>query len=134
MSELQRERTPGIVRKWAEQLPYWIEVREIADRPSEHELVGLDRGEWEAIQLAKEIKANLLLIDERAGVRVARRQGFTVTGRWVFWLKPLDQTSFLSRRRWHASQKRIFAGPRIYSPRRRIWFVDPERNRPIKLM
>jgi predicted nucleic acid-binding protein len=80
LSELQRERTPGIVRKWAEQLPYWIEVREMAGRPAGHELVGLDRGEWEAIQLAKEIKANLLLIDERAGARVARRQGFTVTG------------------------------------------------------
>src|SRR5207302_2076665 len=62
------------------QLPSRIEVRKIAGLPSSHDLESLDRGEWEAIQLAKEIKANLLLIDERLGVRIAREQGFTVTG------------------------------------------------------
>lgn len=40
----------------------------------------IDRGEWEAIELAREIHANLLLIDDRAGVQTARAQGFTVTG------------------------------------------------------
>lgn len=78
--ELRQERTPAVVRQWAEQLPSWIEVRKVNGLPAAHELAGLDRGEWEAIELAKEIQANLLLIDERAGVRVAREQGFTVTG------------------------------------------------------
>jgi predicted nucleic acid-binding protein len=78
--ELRQKRTPAIVRDWAEQLPSWIQVREIAGPPSEDELAGLDRGEWEAIELAKELKANLLLMDERFGVRLARQQGFTVTG------------------------------------------------------
>ena len=78
--ELRQKQTPSIVREWAEQFPPWIEVREIAGDPSGHELAGLDRGEWEAIQLAKEIRANLLLMDERFGVRLARQQGFTVTG------------------------------------------------------
>ena len=36
--------------------------------------------EWEAFELAREIHANLLLIDERTGVRIARERGFTVTG------------------------------------------------------
>jgi predicted nucleic acid-binding protein len=80
VSELRHERTPPAVRKWTEQLPSWIEVREIVGVPSVRDLAGLDRGEWEAIQLAKEIKANLLLIDERSGVRAAREYGFTVTG------------------------------------------------------
>jgi predicted nucleic acid-binding protein len=55
-------------------------VRQVEGTPAAHELAGLDRGEWEAIELAKSIRANLLLIDERAGVRVARAQGFSVTG------------------------------------------------------
>src|ERR1051325_3478303 len=80
IDELQQPRTPSIVHKWAGQIPPWVEVREIPGPSSEHELAGLDRGEWEAIQLAKEINANLLLIDERAGVRAARKQGFIVTG------------------------------------------------------
>jgi predicted nucleic acid-binding protein len=78
--ELRRERTPAVVRQWAERLPLWIEVRKIDGGPSAHEIAGLDRGEWEAIELAKQVEANLLLIDERTGVRVAREHGFTVTG------------------------------------------------------
>lgn len=80
LAELRHKRTPAAVGRWAEQLPSWIEVRHVGGAPAAHELAGLDRGEWEAIELAKEIQANLLLIDERAGVRVARDQGFTVTG------------------------------------------------------
>ncbi|HXM45830.1 MAG TPA: DUF3368 domain-containing protein [Bryobacteraceae bacterium] len=79
-SELRHARTPTVVRRWAEQIPSWIEVRQVEGPPAAHELAGLDRGEWEAIELAKSILANLLLIDERAGVRVARAQGFSVTG------------------------------------------------------
>jgi len=79
-SELRHDRAPAIVRQWAENFPAWIEVRKIDRPPSAHELVGLDRGEFEAIELAREIHADLLLIDERTGVRIAREQGFTVTG------------------------------------------------------
>jgi predicted nucleic acid-binding protein len=79
VAELRRERTPGLVRAWAEQLPPWIEVREIKD-PAGEDSGGLDRGEWEAIQLAREIHADLLLIDERAGASFARELGFAVTG------------------------------------------------------
>ena len=78
--ELAAKGTPDIVRQWAGRLPSWVEVREIVDPAFAHEASGLDRGEWEAIQLAQEIHANLLLIDERHGARIARQQGFAVTG------------------------------------------------------
>ncbi len=79
--ELRHARTPFPVRQWAENLPEWIEVREIASVGfDDDDFPGIDRGEWEALELAKEIRANLLLIDDRAGVQAARAQGFTVTG------------------------------------------------------
>lgn len=40
----------------------------------------LDAGERAAIALAAELKADLLLMDDRAGVAAARRSGFAVTG------------------------------------------------------
>jgi predicted nucleic acid-binding protein len=44
------------------------------------ELDELDSGERNAIQLAIDEDADLLLMDERAGVAVARRRGLIVTG------------------------------------------------------
>jgi predicted nucleic acid-binding protein len=40
----------------------------------------LDAGEEAAIIIASEIKAHLLLIDDRAGAAAARRYGFRVAG------------------------------------------------------
>ncbi len=40
----------------------------------------LDAGEAEAIALAEELRAEVVLIDELAGREVARRSGFTVVG------------------------------------------------------
>ena len=40
----------------------------------------LDAGEGDAIVLAVELQADLLLMDDREGVLAARRKGFAVTG------------------------------------------------------
>ena len=40
----------------------------------------LDRGEAEAIILAKELQADILIIDERMGYQIAKRQGLHVIG------------------------------------------------------
>jgi len=40
----------------------------------------LDRGEAEAIMLAKELQADTLIIDERTGYRIAKAQGLHVIG------------------------------------------------------
>lgn len=55
----------------------WIRV--VVTESPEVEL-GLDPGETAAIVLAEAIKADLLLIDERAGREVAQSRGITVRG------------------------------------------------------
>lgn len=61
----------------------WSLIRIVPPRATEQveDFMGeLDRGESEAIVLALELGANLLLIDERTGRDVARRMGLRRTG------------------------------------------------------
>lgn len=59
----------------------WIQVREVEDRPLVEALsVNLDAGEAEAIALAVETGADLLLVDERRARAIARRLGQRVIG------------------------------------------------------
>ncbi|HEX4138593.1 MAG TPA: DUF3368 domain-containing protein [Bryobacteraceae bacterium] len=79
LQELENARTPEVVRVWLKRLPQWLSVRETSVSP-DPELDGLDAGERNAIQLAVVENADLLLMDERAGVAVARNRGLIVTG------------------------------------------------------
>src|SRR5262249_5132350 len=72
---------PEEVRAWIGQSPEWLEVRRNPESndsgPDER---ALDEGERAAIALARAISADLILMDDRAGVAVARQQGLAVTG------------------------------------------------------
>lgn len=63
------------------QLPVWFEARQ--DDPNRFDetlLEKLDDGERAVIGLAASLKADLLLMDDRKGVKHARDKGFGVTG------------------------------------------------------
>lgn len=73
--------SPPPVRDWIANLPSWLDVRVTPnDEATVESLRALDAGEVAAILLAIELRADLLLMDDREGVIAARSQGFVVTG------------------------------------------------------
>jgi predicted nucleic acid-binding protein len=86
--ELVHPRGPDVVRERISGSPSWLKVK--ATRTGEEgeprleeqrgDLERLDPGEREAILLAADEEADLLLIDERAGRAAARKHGVAVTG------------------------------------------------------
>lgn len=75
--ELQQPNTPSPVRDWAMSLPAWAIVR----TPKTLSLtLDVDPGELEAICLAQEIKADAVLMDDRAGRSAAVHCGVAVIG------------------------------------------------------
>jgi predicted nucleic acid-binding protein len=79
MRELIHCGAPAAVHAWLSHVPAWIDVSAAASLP-DRELAFLGPGEREAIQLAEERHADLLLMDERKGRLEARRRGLRTTG------------------------------------------------------
>jgi predicted nucleic acid-binding protein len=79
-AELLDPEAPAIVRAWAAQPPPWLDVRPVASVIDDPAWRALDAGEREALALARALGAELVLMDDRAAVVVARQQGLTVTG------------------------------------------------------
>jgi predicted nucleic acid-binding protein len=77
--ELKHRKAPPAVQQWIASPPSWAEVRQSA---SVHDasMEALDAGEEDAIALAVEIHADLILMDDREGVLIARSKGFRVAG------------------------------------------------------
>jgi len=79
ITELLHEDAPETVRTWASNLPGWISVEENPLSAT----IGLEKlqgGEQAAILLAETMKADIILLDEKAARRVAANRGLRVTG------------------------------------------------------
>jgi predicted nucleic acid-binding protein len=79
IQELSHAGAPAAVSLWLTRLPSWVDVR-ITASPPDSKLAFLGLGEREAIQLAEEQHADLLLMDERKGRLEAMRRGLMTTG------------------------------------------------------
>lgn len=79
LEELAHPDAPNVVSGWLKSMPGWIEVRQTVGSP-DAALADLDPGERQAIQLAQEEQADVLLIDERRGRLEAKRRGLATTG------------------------------------------------------
>lgn len=75
-SELLHPGTPEVVRQWISEPPAWLLVMV----PEHIEQIPLALGEVEAISLAIEMKADLLLMDDRRARREAEARGLSVAG------------------------------------------------------
>jgi predicted nucleic acid-binding protein len=78
LDELSHPKAPEHVRAWAAQPPLGLEVRSVLII-DDSELEQLGAGEGEALFLAAQVHARLL-IDERRGAEVASTRGIPVTG------------------------------------------------------
>lgn len=77
--ELADARSPEQVRQWIAQPPEWLEIQPASSQP-DTKLAALDLGEQSAILLVEQLGADLLVIDEMVGRRVARSRGIPVIG------------------------------------------------------
>lgn len=95
--ELQHPDAPESVRTWAAAPPSWIEVV-IAKKIDPTLAPELGAGEREAISVALELRADLLLIDERIGRQAAAARQLQVAGTLAVLLRAglLDMVDFPS--------------------------------------
>jgi predicted nucleic acid-binding protein len=77
--ELQRPRTPALVRTWMASPPAWVEIRALR-QPLVTTTVRLGAGEREALSLAQELHADLVLLDDLEAREEAKRHALAVMG------------------------------------------------------
>jgi predicted nucleic acid-binding protein len=75
-TELSNTLAPPAVQRWIADFPAWLDI---AQTPAATLSTGIHKGEAAAIALATAMHADLLLIDDRRGMRAAKQQGLRVT-------------------------------------------------------
>jgi predicted nucleic acid-binding protein len=76
---LPHPHTPAVVRTWIATPPAWLELRPVVGQP-DAALAALEAGEQEAIVLAQELLADILLVDDGKARDVAIARGLRVMG------------------------------------------------------
>ena len=73
--ELANAEAPQAVRDWIARAPGWLDARPAHPGADDVAMAKLDEGERAAIALALAVKAELVLMDDREGVGIARGRG-----------------------------------------------------------
>lgn len=79
LDELKAFESPSIVKNWIAHPPNWLEIQPLK-LPQEIALEKLDLGEQEAILLAKQLNADLVILDDKAARQIAVEQGLKIIG------------------------------------------------------
>jgi len=78
LMELSHAAAPVQISNWAKRPPTWVTVAKPSSIPDQFE--GLDLGEQQALALAQEIHADLVLLDDKVARRIASRESMKVKG------------------------------------------------------
>ena len=78
-AELSDMGAPRSVREWIHHPPKWLSIVSVASK-NDVMLHRLHRGEQDAIVLAEQLSADLVLLDEKAARSIASQRGLAVTG------------------------------------------------------
>jgi predicted nucleic acid-binding protein len=84
-AELADPAAPHAVRRWITNPPAWLRVHMLKSAPDAALSAVLDPGEREAIQLARELSADFLIMDEREGREIVRQRGLPLVGALGIW-------------------------------------------------
>jgi len=81
MAELRAAGAPEGVRAWANNPPAWLKIHPHSAKTARlDEARRIDAGEREALALALELQASLVIVDDRAARQTAEEFDFAVTG------------------------------------------------------
>lgn len=79
-AELQQSATPPDVSNQLAPPPSWLKIVSPQNVDTDPVFLVLDEGERSALSLGVQLRADLILIDERRGAAIARQKGLQITG------------------------------------------------------
>ena len=78
-NELKAFESPPVVKSWLAQPSNWLQIQQI-ELTQDIELAKLNPGEREAIVLGEKLKADLVILDDKAARQIAVKRGLTIIG------------------------------------------------------